>query len=360
MLENNSYSNTSEEISKEIPIYTSNTVNDSIPFSNQTSNSSSSNTSEDSISDNNHNYIDNNVFGFWNVRLNDAYNDKFFNINWTHYELIAKRDFNISDKDFSWDLVDQRLSDLMINPESDNSSLKSTIHQFNKLKKEYYNWINVLNDNGRYYWDIKLSDIDTDKDFQRIWDWESIREQAANLTEQNSSGIIFWEPVEALIVDYFKDKFVYYNNVNFTIDLAKEKFIEDAIAIKGKYKDYLFLMNNDFYFYDISRDKDFQMTINWPWVEKKIEILLNVTNEAEINMTEVDLKIKEYEFNSKPFSKEETVIIKELIRVERKYNEYLNNITGVDSAKNSTSNGLFSDIGNNIHQGTGMSVLLSM
>lgn len=306
-----------------------------------------------------HNYVDeNNIFGFWNLRLIDMYNNKYFNINWTHYQNIAKRNFNISDQDFSWDLVDQKLDEYMIGTENLNLN-KTVILEFNRLKKKYYNWINVLNDNGRYYWDIKLSEVDKDKDFQKIWNWAFISNQAALLTGQNISSLD-WDLVDEQIYNYLKEKSVYYYNYNFTSDLVFEKFINDVIMIKAKFRDYEFLMNNNFYYSDIETDSEFQKTINWTRIEGKIRILLNVTEDEDLNMTQVDIRIKEYEFNSRNFTIKETIIIKDLITVERKYREYLSKNSGIDSGKNSTSNGLMSDIGNNIHQGTSMSILFSL
>jgi hypothetical protein len=287
------------------------------------------------------------------------YNNVSFNINWTHYEVLAKNEFNITDDKFSWDLVDQKISDYMIDP-INNTNLRNTVHEFNRLKKNYYNWINILNDNGKYFWDIKLSVIEADKNFQGIWDWKTIKAEAAKETGQTNTSDIYWDIVEEKVLNYIKEKSVLYNNINFTVDLDTETFVNNIITIKGKYRDYQFLMHNNFYFEDISKDKDFQLTINWTKVENRIEVLLNVTNELDINMTLVDVKIKEYEFNSKTFSKKETLIIKELIRVERQYNEYRSQFSHSAVNKNSTSGGLMSDIGNNIHQGTGMSMLLSM
>ncbi len=306
-----------------------------------------------------HNYVDeNNVFGFWNLKLLDMYNNKYFNINWTRYEVLAKRDFNITDQDFSWDLVDQKLDEYMISTENLNVK-RSTIHEFNRLKKKYYNWINVLNDDGKYYWDVSLSDIDKNKDFQKIWNWGNIRNKAALLTGQNSTNLN-WDLVELKIYNYLKDKSLYYYNYNFTSDLIFESFIDEVITIKAKYTDYEFLMNNNFYFRDIETDSEFQSNINWTTIETKIRILLNVTEDEDLNMTQVDLMIKEYEFNSRNFTAKEIIIIKDLITVERKYREYLTKKNGIDSGKNSTSNGLMSDIGNNIHQGTSMSILFSL
>lgn len=345
-------------ISIPVPIVVNETVMEN-PRINKEKNELTNSNDNDIITNETHNYVDNNnVFGFWNLRLIDMFNNKYFNINWTHYEKIAKRDFNITDDEFTWDVVDQRLDDYMIYPDTNNIN-KTTIHEFNKLKKKYYNWINVLNDDGKFCWDIKLSDIDNDKDFQKIWDWENIRNKAKVLTGQNGS-LIDWELVEQKIYNYIKDKSVYYYNNNFTNDQPTEDFIDDVITIKAKYRDYIFLMNNNFYFEDIGSDKEFQETINWTKVEQKIRILLNVSNEEDLNMTRVDLKIKEYEFNSKNFTKKETIIIKDLIKVERQYSDYLNQKNGIVSNKNSTSDGLMSDIGNNIHQGTSMSIILSL
>lgn len=308
-----------------------------------------------------HNYVDqNNVFGFWNLRLSDMYLNKSFNIDWSHYEIIAKRDFNITDADFSWDLVDEKISGFMIDP-VDDPKVKATVHEFNRLKKNYYNWINVLNDNDRYGWDIKLADIDKDEDFKIIWDWQMIRTEAGEVTGQKNLSNLKWDLVEETVLNFVKAKAVLYNNTNFVGDAKVEKLVDDVITIKGKYRDYLFLMNNNFYFEDISKDKDFQKTINWTKVENKIEILLNASDETELNMTLVDVKIKEYQFNSKPFSRQETLIIKDLIKVERQYSEYMRMNNGAESVKNTTSDdGLMSDIGNNIHQGTGMSIMMSM
>jgi hypothetical protein len=306
-----------------------------------------------------HNYVDeNNVFGFWNLKLIDMFNNKYFNINWTRYEVLAKRDFNITDQDFSWDLVDQKLDEFMISTENLHVN-QTTIHEFNKLKKKYYNWINVLNDNGNYFWNVRLSEIDKNKDFQKIWNWGSIRNKSALLTGQNSSNLN-WDLVENKIYNYMKNKSLYYYNYNFTSDLVFESFIDEVITIKAKYTDYEFLMNNNFYFRDIETDSEFKSNLNWTRIETKIRILLNVTDDEDLNMTQVDVIIKEYEFNSRNFTAKETVIIKDLITVERKYREYLSKTSGIDNGKNSTSNGLMSDIGNNIHQGTSMSILFSL
>lgn len=308
---------------------------------------------EDPKMNKSYNYINvDNVFGFWILKLIDMYNDKYFNINWTHYKLISERDFNISESDFTWDLVDDYLSDYMIDIHSDLAN-KNTVHEFNKLKKNYFNWINIPNDNGKYFWDIKLSVIDNDKDFQKIWNWATITDGARYLLA-NISTVIDWDLVDLKIFKYITDKTTYFNNINFISDLKAELFINQILAIKGKYKDYIFLMNSNFYFNDISREKDFQRTISWERVEIEIKMLLNTNQTENLNMTLVDMKIKQYEFNNKNFTLKEVKIIKNLIKVERQYSDYLNKNNGLSNSnkKTSNSNGLIPDIGNNIHQGT--------
>ena len=302
------------------------------------------------INNHTYGYIDvENVFGFWNLKLIDMYNDKFFNINWAHYKMIAERDFNISESEFTWDIVDDILSDYMIEKDTQIKN-KNTIHEFNNLKKNYYNWINVPNDNTRYYWDIKLSMIDKDTNFQKIWNWAVIM-NGARFVLANQSSEIDWNLVDQKIFNYTCEKNVYYNNIYFKSDLKIDEYIQMILTIKEKYKDYSFLMKSKFYFYDISVDKDFQRTIAWEKVENVIKRLLKTNASEELNMTLVDLKIKEYEFNNRNFTKRENIMIKYLIQIERQYSDYLNKINGFKN-NNSTSNGLMSDIGNNIHQGT--------
>ena len=282
------------------------------------------------------------------MRLLDMFNNKYFNIEWSKYEISAKKDFNITDAEFSWDLVDQKLNDYLIN--QDPKINKNSIYVFNNLKKNYFNWINILNDNGRFFWDIKLAVISKDVEFLKIWNWNKIEDEAKDLLN-NKTAIIDWDLVDSKIFNYVKSKSIYYNNLNYPVNTSTELFIDDIIAVKSKYKDYIFLMTSNYRFDDISKDNDFQKTIKWAKVQEKIKILLNNSNTDSLNMTEVDYKIKQYEFNNKIFTKKEVFIIKDLIHIERQYSDWVNEKNGLTSNQTNSSNGVMSDIGNNIHQG---------